>query len=331
MQQAFALIALLGAASGQLLSEQYVAQNARALWAGFRRAHRPEAYASTAEEQMRYATFVSNMVRAAGLQRRSLNATFGVGPLADRTAAEFKAMRGFGPLRSTPRAAQRNATGGAAAPPPRPPTDIDWRQQGAVTAVKNQAQCGDCWSFSATGAIEGAWCLAGRALAPLSEQELTSCDKIDSGCNGGLMDRAFQWLLDNREGSIATEDSYPYVSGDGTNPPCKSTGTTGATITGYSAVVATEHDIYNLLQNGPVAIAVDATDWQSYTGGVLECTHNTQIDHGVLAVGTGTDAAGNYWVVKNSWTASWGESGYARVRYGVGACLIGSYGVQPEV
>eukprot|EP01062_Namystynia_karyoxenos_P041772 TRINITY_DN3047_c0_g1_i8.p2 TRINITY_DN3047_c0_g1~~TRINITY_DN3047_c0_g1_i8.p2 ORF type:complete len:352 (+),score=138.25 TRINITY_DN3047_c0_g1_i8:83-1057(+) len=324
MRRVATLAALLGVASGQLLTEDYVANNIKTLWASFRRTHRPGPYASEEEERMRFTTFAENMAKAAVLQRKSTHATFGVGPLSDLTEAEFKTMRGFGPAPKNLRAPKGNATEVKV-------SSIDWRDKGAVTAVKNQNRCGDCWSFSATGAIEGAWKLAGNSLVSLSEQELTSCDTNDNGCNGGLMDRAFRWLLDNHNGKIATEASYPFVSGDGSNPACKGAGSTGATITGMSPVASDEATIYSLLQNGPVAIAVDATNWQSYTGGVMECSHNVQIDHGVLAVGTGTDSSGAYWIIKNSWTANWGESGYIRVRYGIGSCLIGAYAVQPKV
>eukprot|EP01062_Namystynia_karyoxenos_P041771 TRINITY_DN3047_c0_g1_i7.p1 TRINITY_DN3047_c0_g1~~TRINITY_DN3047_c0_g1_i7.p1 ORF type:complete len:353 (+),score=129.97 TRINITY_DN3047_c0_g1_i7:80-1060(+) len=320
------LLAACGAASAQVLTEDYVAENAMSLWAAFRRVHRPGPYADAEEERMRFTTFAENMVKAARAQRRSPNASFGIGPLADVTDDEFKAMRGLQPPAGWRLGASlQNATLGAGV------TSIDWRAKGAVTPVKNQGSCGDCWSFSATGAIEGAWKIAGHELPSLSEQELTSCDKNDNGCNGGLMDRAFQWLLDNTKGAIATEASYPFESGDGTSPQCDGHGTTGATITGYSSVLSTEAGIAAELQHGPVSIAVDASDWQHYTGGVLECSTNTQIDHGVLAVGLGKDSTGAYWIVKNSWTAAWGEDGFVRVRYGIGSCLIGEYGVRPKV
>jgi C1A family cysteine protease len=204
---------------------------------------------------------------------------------------------------------------------------LDWRTKGAVTAVKDQGQCGSCWAFSTTGNIEGQWKIKGHALTSVSEQELVSCDTIDSGCNGGLMDNAFDWLVQSRKGVIATETSYPYVSGGGNVPKCKTTGlVNGATITGHKDLPKDETQMAALLASGgPIAIAVDATSFQSYTGGILTNCISQQIDHGVLLVGYGVSGTTSYWIIKNSWAASWGEQGYIRVKQGSNECLITSY------
>lgn len=201
---------------------------------------------------------------------------------------------------------------------------VDWRQKGAVTAVKNQGQCGSCWSFSTTGNIEGQWFLAGHELVSLSERELVSCDNTDSGCNGGLMDNAFSWLVSSKGGAIVTEASYPYVSGGGNVPSCNMRDkTVGARISGHHDIPHNEADMASYMYaNGPVSIAVDATSWQTYTSGILTNCIASQVDHGVLAVGFDDSHNPPYWIVKNSWTAQWGEEGYIRVAKGKNECLI---------
>jgi len=196
-----------------------------------------------------------------------------------------------------------------------------------VSAVQNQGSCGSCWSFSVTGNIEGQWFLAGNKLVTLSEQELVSCDTLDYACDGGLMDYAFEWLLTTRKGQIFTDASYPYVSGNGAVPSCSLTGkTVGATIVSYKDIARSETTIADYLYtNGPVAVAVDATSWQTYKSGVLTSCVASQINHAVLAVGFDDNAVPAYWIVKNSWGTTWGESGYIRVKKGSNTCLINQY------
>ena len=200
----------------------------------------------------------------------------------------------------------------------------------AVTHVKNQAQCGSCWAFSSTGGIEGQWFLAGNTLTSVAEQELVSCDKTDSGCNGGLMDNAFAWLQSAKNGQIVTEASYPYTSGGGVSGQCKysSSMPVGATISGHADLPHDEDQMAAwMMTNGPISIAVDATSFQSYTGGILSNCISQQLDHGVLAVGV-TDS---YWIIKNSWGASWGEAGYIRVAKGTNQCLLKNSPCHPKV
>jgi len=206
-------------------------------------------------------------------------------------------------------------------------TEVDWVAKGAVTPVKNQGQCGSCWSFSTTGAIEGAFKIAGNPLTSFSEEELVECDNSqhggsDGGCNGGLMDNAFNWVSQN---GLCTEDSYPYNSGSGSAGSCRmSSCTPVATLTGH-VDVPDEDAMVPALTIGPVSVAIqaDTSTFQLYKGGVLDDAKcGEQLDHGVLAVGFGTDSGKDYYKVKNSWGPGWGESGYIRMVRGKDQCGI---------
>jgi len=192
----------------------------------------------------------------------------------------------------------------------------DWVALGAVTPVKDQQRCGSCWAFSTTGAVEGAYFVAQNKLLSFSEQQLVSCDHNgDQGCNGGLMDNAFEYI--EKEG-ISLESEYPYTSGGGVTGSCiTSMVKPVATITGFTDVPSRdEKALLAAIEKQPVSVAIEAdkSAFQLYKSGVLDSTAcGTQLDHGVLAVGYGTDAGMNYYKVKNSWGAAWGENGYLRM------------------
>ena len=309
----------------------YAAANAAPMWKEYKVTY-GKTYATGMEERMRFGNFVANLATAARHNAENPLATFGMNKFFDQSAEEFKsthhnADKYFANRVREAKLVADHFTQAEVAVILAANSSLDWRTKGAVTNVKDQGQCGSCWAFSTTGSIEGQWFLSGKTLTPVSEQELVSCDTVDSGCSGGLMDNAFGWLVSARSGSIVTEASYPYVSGNGNAPKCASTGKpVGATIKGHQDIAKNEVQMAAwMTKSGPIAIAVDATSFQSYTGGILTKCVSQQIDHGVLLVGYGTSGAVNYWIIKNSWAASWGEAGYIRVKQGSNQCLITSY------
>ncbi len=210
------------------------------------------------------------------------------------------------------------------------PASVDWVTAGAVTPVKNQGQCGSCWSFSTTGSVEGAWFLKTGNLVSLSEQQLVDCSGPEGnmGCNGGLMDQAFEYIVKN--GGICSEAAYPYISAGGANGTCHSCEAV-AQLSGHVDVQPNnETALMAAVAQQPVSVAVEADglDWQFYFGGVVTDACGTNLDHGVLVVGYGNDtAAGPYWKVKNSWGPTWGEQGYIRLGRGAKFAPHGECGI----
>ena len=215
------------------------------------------------------------------------------------------------------------------------PSTVDWRDKGYVTGVKDQGDCGSCWAFSTTGALEGQNFKKTGKLVSLSEQNLIDCDTENWGCEGGDQAIAFKYIRDN--GGIDTEKSYPYEEKQGKQ--CRySTNSTGANCTGYIKLKRyDEVALANATASvGPISVSIDAShnSMMHYSSGVYyepACSEES-LDHAVLVVGYGTENGQDYWLVKNSWGTDWGENGYIKMaRNRKNNCGIATEGVFPTV
>lgn len=213
------------------------------------------------------------------------------------------------------------------------PESHDWREHGAVGPVKDQGQCGSCWAFSAVGNLEGAYFLKHKKLEQFAEQQLVDCDHNgDEGCNGGLMEQAFEYL--KQAGGIELAKDYKYTARGGT---CKfDKNKVVAKVVSWQMVNENEETIKQFLyEHGPLAVALNAEPLQFYDGGIIDLSKEEcdpeALDHGVTLVGYGVENNQAYWIVRNSWGAGWGEKGYFRMARGKGTCGINTHVVAAEL
>lgn len=209
------------------------------------------------------------------------------------------------------------------------PTHVDWRdvQPSVVSPVKDQGHCGSCWAFAATATIESHVAINTGLLNEVSQQELVSCMANDDscggtgGCMGATAELAFDYLADKGLSELWSYGYLPNTYMNGINNKCLRDDSSNvvASGTGYTLLERNNYDeIMNAVANvGPMAVNVDASVWHMYESGVFDgcAQEDVDINHVVGLVGYGTcEVHGDFWIIRNSWSPSWGEGGYMKLK-----------------
>jgi len=291
-----------------------------------------KSYSGPEEKTIRLQNFMASVQRIDELNartaRRGKGATYGLNKFSDQTPEEFASTVLMAPFVGAPDFEKKsNLLPNAGL---QSPDMIDWRTKGAVTAVKDQAQCGSCWAFSVTENIESMWILAkgltNVSMIPLAPQQIVDCDDSDEGCNGGDPPTAYDYI--KSAGGLEAEKDYPYKAKDGKCDFKKSDVVATISSWKYACSMYEESTLKdNLAAWGPLSICVDARYWQDYQSGVMtafECDWIVELDHCVQGVGYDVTASTPYWILRNSWGTDWGEKGYIRVEYGENSCGLTS-------
>ncbi|KAK9756437.1 hypothetical protein RND81_01G097300 [Saponaria officinalis] len=288
-------------------------------------------YNSLGEKEHRFNIFKDNLRFIDEHNSENWSFKLGLNRFADLTNEEYRSMY----LGTRPRSntglgrskSDRYAFGVGDALP----ESVDWRKKGAVVGIKDQGSCGSCWAFSAIAAVEGVNQIVTGELISLSEQELIECDtSYNEGCNGGLMDYAFEFIIKNE--GIDSEEDYPYTGRDGRCDTYRKNAKV-VTIDDYEdAPVYDEKSLQKAVANQPVSVAIEGggRDFQLYDSGIFTGKCGTALDHGVAAVGYGTEDGLDYWIVRNSWGESWGEGGYIRMQRNTKPSGICGIAIEPS-
>jgi C1A family cysteine protease len=275
------------------------------------------------EKNLRFFNYLENVKK---IEQDNINkplgpdAFFGLTQFSDMTNTEFKLkMNGLKIDTNVSKTRIKVKVGTTA-----PGGAINWVAAGKTTAIKNQGACGSCWTFSAAETVESANLMAGNNAGAQhgSEQEILDCCHVRSnGCSGGDPRAAIGWV--GQVGGLELNSCYPY---EGRNDACRSNRCARAyTVRAVYPIAANENSVYSALQTyGPLSIGVDAESWQNYGGGIVSQGCGNQMDHAVQLVGY-QPSRGGYWVVRNSWGAGWGESGYIYLAFGRDVCGMANY------
>ncbi|XP_073309484.1 cysteine proteinase mucunain-like [Primulina huaijiensis] len=291
-----------------------------------------KAYNAIGEKERRFEIFKDNLRFIEEHNSEDRTYKLGLNRFADLTNEEYRSMFVGGRMdRKTRLMSGKASNRYAFKEGDGLPESVDWREKGAVAPVKDQGQCGSCWAFSTVAAVEGINKIVTGDLVALSEQELVDCDKAyNQGCNGGLMDYAFQFIIKN--GGIDTSVDYPYRARDGSCDQYRKNAKVVSIDTYEDVPENDEQSLRKAVANQPVSVAIEAGGraFQLYQSGVFTGQCGTALDHGVVAVGYGTEKGEDYWIVRNSWGPSWGEKGYIRLQRNVANITTGKCGIAIE-
>jgi len=285
--------------------------------------HYGKKYNDPQEYQMRKSIFEDNLHHVlAHNQDATKTWKEEVNHLADWTDEEFANLRGYAKGLSYARKDKEMFETSLVKPVKDLPTSVDWRTQGVVSPVKDQGQCGSCWSFAAAETLESHWALKYPGqLWDLSEQQILDCTLNPQncggtgGCGGGTVEVAYTTIM--KVGGLQEEWAYPYMSYFGANHTCELTAKFVANLTNFVILPSNQYTpvLTAVGTIGPVAISVDARSWKLYATGVFNgCNQtNPDLDHAVQLVGYGTENGTDYWLVRNSWTPAWGDAGDIKI------------------
>ncbi|KAK6134358.1 hypothetical protein DH2020_031899 [Rehmannia glutinosa] len=271
-------------------------------------------YKSRDEWNLRFGIYQSNIEFIEFVNSQNLPYNLTDNQFADMTNLEFRSIylgyRSHGHSHKRHNTIFENST---------LPPSVDWRKNGAVTPIKNQGNCGSCWAFSAVAAVEGINKIKTGKLVSLSEQEIVDCDikGENQGCNGGYMEKAFEFIIKN--GGITSEKNYPYLGKDGKCDKAKAK-SKAAKISDYVMIPAgNETSLQAAVAKQPISVAIDAGgyEFQLYSSGVFTGYCGKNLNHGVTIVGYGAENGEKYWLVRNSWGSGWGEKGYVKMKRGL--------------
>jgi len=317
MKSILALIALLAVANAISF------ENLNFMWDSWKMQH-SKGY-GISEERLRFSIFADNVAKIEKFNAENDLTKMAINKFADLTGEEFKRMYTGARFENNAEVVRENtleteALGNL-------PDSFDWRSKGALTPVKNQQQCGSCWTFSTTGLLEGFNFVKNKKLVSFSEQQIVDCDKkTNQGCEGGWPYLAVQYAAQN---GLETETSYPYTAQDG---KCKYNKSKATVVNkNYKFVTANSTDsLKQAITSNPISVLIEADEdvFQFYTSGVIWRNCGAQLDHAVLAVGWQKTVGIDSFIVKNSWGTDWGQSGYVyistnqKANSGVGVCGI---------
>jgi C1A family cysteine protease len=316
-------------------------------------------YASAEEEEARHSLFTVSQSRVAALNKLNGHKAFGINWMSDRYPHEQHKTGLKKPTDFVPNAPVRSY-------PAKSGKSVNWRYTEAVTAIKNQGQCGSCWAFSATEAVESQMILGtgGKLAITLSPQQVASCTPATGtygcmGCNGGFTEGAYDYLKSApglaNSFFIPYEQSLTESTPTAACPTAKVAAISGeleqlqggyASVSGYhyatapcTAGACEKQDLAKLqaaLEHTPVSVCVNAGTWNDYVGGVLTSKACGPMgaasqDHCVMATGFNATAPTPYWIVRNSWASTWGEEGYIYLEMAKNTCGLADDATIPEV